>query len=88
MLLMDFEFILVSFFFEWAYRLTYFTEFAQIILIGSRITLSSTRNEKALKELYYLGVYLVMFILFYCFWKRDNIVPYVSIFSQNIKIWK
>ncbi len=88
MALMDFEFILASFIFSWGYRLSYYVVFAQIILIGNRITICSSQKSKRVRIVKYAVFYLVMFAVLFCFWERDGIVPYDTIFNHGINIWR
>lgn len=88
MALLDFEFILTSFVFEWAYRFTYFTSFAQVMLIANRINNCTTRRFRINKTIIYLVIYFVLFGLLYCLWERDNIIPYDTIFNHQVEIWR
>lgn len=78
--LVDMEYLILSFFFPWAYRLTYYTAFTQIILVGNRLRYTPNFNTRLAKTTYYLGIYSIIFIFLYCLWQRDGIVPYQSIF--------
>ena len=81
MLLADFEFVVLSFFFTWAFRFSYYTSFAQIILVGNRIKSSANRETRLSKGIFYFVLYAAVFWLLVVFWERDKIIPYISVFS-------
>lgn len=82
LLIVDLEFLVLSLFFEWAYRFTYYAAFAQVVIIGQRLEASPNKETKLAKTVYYIGIYLILFAFLYCLWQRDGIVPYRSIFSS------
>lgn len=86
MALMDLEFVITSFIFQWAYRFTYFTAFSQVVLVGIRI--KKCVKNRGYRIIKYLAIYLLIFGMLYCLWERDSIVPYDTIFNHGISIWR
>lgn len=87
MLLSDFEYIILSFMINWGIRLTYYTVFAQVLIISNRIKYSSSIKTKHARIFYYLTFYIILFALLYCYWQRSGIVPFKSLAVKGREGW-
>lgn len=77
--LIDFEFLLMSTVYQWAFRLTYYTAFSQSVLLGFYVKNIDKKNTKAIFGIGIVAWFILEFWVYYFMWGWDAIVPYIHL---------